>query len=163
MVIVLMGPAGAGKSTTGSVLAERLGWRFVEGDEYHAGASVAKMTAGVPLTDADRAGWLRALRQAIVDSLERREQVVLACSALTRAHRQALASGLRGVRFVYLKVGRDLLRERLHARRDHFAKASLLDSQLATLEEPCADEALIVDGAADIDTIVGHIRLELGV
>ena len=163
MVIVMMGPAGAGKSTTGSVLAERLGWRFVEGDEYHAPASVAKMTAGTPLTDADRAGWLRGLRQMIVESLERREQIVLTCSALTGAHRQALGSGLRNVRFVYLRVGRDLLRERLEARPGHFAKPTLLDSQLATLEEPNAEEALMVDGSADIDTIIGHIRLEFGV
>jgi gluconokinase len=105
---------------------------------------------------------LGKLRQLIVDSLERREHLVLACSALTRAHREALAGGLRRVRFLYLKTNRAVLKDRLASRPGHFAGPALLDSQLATIEEPLPDEALVVDATADIDTIVGHVRLEFG-
>jgi gluconokinase len=163
MVIVLMGPAGAGKTTVGAALGERLGWPLVDADDYHAASSVARMAAGRPLTDDDRSGWLARLRQVIVKNLERRENLVLACSALTRGHRDALAGGLRGVRFVYLKADRTVLNERLASRHGHFAGPELLDSQLATLEEPLTREALIVDATGDIDTIIGYIRLEFGV
>lgn len=161
MVIVVMGPAGAGKSTVGRALAAILGWAYVEGDDYHSPENVAKIAAGTPLTDADRAGWLDALHAIIVRALERREPTILACSALTAAYRRRLAN-LRHVRFVYLKTPRAVLLDRLQRRTGHFATASILDSQIATLEEP-GDEALTVDGAADIETIVGHIRLEFGV
>jgi gluconokinase len=163
MVIVVMGPAGAGKSTVGVALAERLGWTFVDADDHHAPASVAKIAAGMPLTENDRAGWLHALRGIVARAVDRRESAVLACSALKSHHRTRIAEGLRGVRFVYLKVPADILRERLRTRRGHFAKDNLLESQLATLEEPGEEVALIVNGAADIETVVGHIRLEFGV
>jgi len=162
MVIVVMGPAGAGKSTVGRALAATLGWRFVDGDDHHPPGNVAKIAAGTPLTDADRVGSLDALHAIIVRALERREPVVLACSALTTVHRRRLADEMRHVRFVYLKTPRSVLLDRLQRRTGHFAKASILDSQIATLEEP-GDEAISVDGAADIETIVGHIRLEFGV
>ena len=162
MVIVVMGPAGSGKSTVGRALASTLSWTFVEGDDHHPPANVAKIAAGTPLTDADRAGWLDALHRVILRALERREPTVLACSALSSVHRRRLADGLRQVRFVYLKTPRAVLLDRLQRRIGHFAKASILDSQIATLEEP-GDDALTVDGAADVGTIVGHIRLELGV
>lgn len=162
MVIVLMGPAGAGKSTVGVTLATRLGWMFVDADDYHTPAHVAKMGRGEPLTDTDRAGWLGALRTVIERALDRREPMVVACSALATRHRAHLAGGLHGVRFVYLKADRAVLAARLRERSGHFAKTPLLDSQLETLQEP-GDEALTVDGTADIDTIVGHVRLEFGV
>ena len=161
MVIVVMGPAGAGKSTVGRALASTLGWAFVEGDDHHPPGNVAKIAAGTPLTDGDRAGWLDALHSIVVRALERREPTVLACSALTAAYRRRLA-GLRQVRFVYLKTPRSVLLERLQRRTGHFAKASILDSQIATLEEP-GDEAFTVDGAADVETIVGHVRLQFGI
>ncbi len=163
MVIVMMGPAGAGKTTAGTELAVRLGWRFVDADAFHTPENVEKMARGTPLTDSDRAGWLSSLREVVLSSLERRDPLVLACSALTRAHRDALAGGLRHVRFVYLRTSRERLDQRLRSRTSHFATASLLDSQLEILEEPGPDEALVVDGAADVDTIVGHVRLEFGV
>ena len=117
-----------------------------------------------PLTDADRAGWLSTLRGFIERAMNRREPLILACSALTKGHRDRLAGGLRTVRFVYLKVQPSMLRERLTARGGHFAHANLLESQLAALQEPRASErAITVNGAADVNTIVGTIRLELGV
>ena len=163
MVIVLMGPAGAGKSTVGVALAERLGWRFIDGDDHHSPANVAKIGLGTSLTDADRAAWLGSLHAIVAKAIERREHLVMACSALTRAHRARLAGGARHVRFVYLKVAPGQLRARLDSRRGHFAGAGILDGQLATLEEPGEDEALVADGAADVDTIISHIRLEFGI
>jgi gluconokinase len=162
MVIVVMGPAGSGKSTVGRALASTLSWTFVEGDDHHPPANVARIAAGTPLTDADRAGWLDALHRLVVRALDRREPTVLACSALTAVHRRRLADEMRQVRFVYLKTPRLVLLDRLRRRTGHFAKASILDSQIATLEEP-GEDALTVDGAADVETIVGHIRLEFGV
>jgi gluconokinase len=162
MVIVLMGPAGAGKSTVGEALGARLGWPFVDADDYHSPANVAKMHRGEPLTDRDRAAWLASLHRVIALAVDRRESIVLACSALTAHHRELLKGTLRPVRFVYLKNPPEVLQARLQARRDHFAGAALLDSQLATLEEP-GDAALVVDGTADLDTIIGRIRLEFGV
>jgi gluconokinase len=161
MVVVLMGPAGAGKSTVGSALAERLGWTFVEADDYHSAAAVRTMSGGRPLTDADRAGWLDTLHAVVARALDRREPLVLACSALTAAHRHRLAGDLRHVRFVYLRVPRAVLRERLEQRPGHFAGVALLESQLATLEEPDGG-ALTLDGTQDVATLVGHIRLEFG-
>lgn len=163
MVIVLMGPAGAGKTTVGTVLAERLGWTFVDADDYHSPASLTKLSSGTPLTDADRSGWLDRLHAVVSRALDRREPIVLACSALSAAHRARIAGGLRLVRFVYLKTTRQVLHDRLVSRHGHVAKAPLLDSQLATLQEPGPGEALTLDGASDIDAIVGHIRLEFGV
>jgi gluconokinase len=162
MVIVMMGPAGAGKSTVGTALAERLGWPFVDADEHHPPANIAKMERGLPLDDSDRVGWLAALHAIVARAIDRREPLVLACSALTARHRELVADDLRSVRFVYLKTSPGVLRARLAARRGHFAKADLLDSQLAVFEEPVS-EALTLDGAADIDTLVGHIRLAFGV
>jgi gluconokinase len=162
MVIVLMGPAGSGKTFVGTALAERLRWRFVDADEHHPPANVAKMARGYSLSDEDRSAWLDALHAIVARAIERREPLVLACSALAERHRERIARGLRPVRFVYLQVSPEVLRERLVTRRGHFAKSSLLDSQIATLEEP-GGVALAVDGAADLDTIVGHIRLEFGV
>jgi gluconokinase len=162
MVIVLMGPAGAGRSTVGEALAGRLGWRFVDADDYHSAGNIAKMRRGLPLDDADRAGWLRDVHAIVARAVDRREHLVLACSALTRRHRAQIVDGLRTVRFVYLKVPGDVLRQRLEHRHGHFAKGDLLISQLHTLEEP-GGEALTVDGTSDVDTIVGHIRIEFGV
>jgi gluconokinase len=161
MVIVLMGPAGAGKSTVGVALSEQLGWSFVDADEYHTPDNKARMERGTPLSEAERVEWLTAVRAVLARALERRDPLVLACSVLAARHRAQLADGLRSIRFVYLKTAPAILRARLESRKAHFAKATLLDSQLATLEEP-GPEALTVDGAADVATIVGRIRLEFG-
>jgi gluconokinase len=161
MVIIVIGPAGAGKTTVGAALAAELGWRFVDADDYHAPDSIAKMRGGTPLGEADRAGWLGRLRAIVEAAIDRREPLVLACSALKQRHREMLRRGLRGVRFVYLQAEADLLRRRLAARRGHFAGPALVASQLGELEPP-DETALMVDAAADVRAIVGRIRAEFG-
>ena len=162
MVIVLMGPAGAGKTTVGTALAGQLGWTFVDADDYHSPENLAKLKAGVALTDSDRGPWLEQLRSLIARALDRREPMVLACSALTATYRVRLTDRLHPVRFVYLKTPSDVLAARLACRRGHVAGPAILESQLATLQEP-TDEALTLDGTADVTTNIGHIRLEFGV
>lgn len=160
LVVVLMGAAGAGKTTAGRRLSAQLGWRFYDADDFHPRANVEKMRAGRPLDDADRAPWLERLRQLVRDSLERGDRAVLACSALRESYRRYLLTDER-VRLVYLKGDAGLLRERLRARRGHFMKPEMLDSQLAALEEPA--EGLHLDISATEEEIVGAIRAWLGV
>jgi gluconokinase len=160
MIVVVMGVAGSGKTTVGTALATRLGWRFLDADDLHPAANVEKMRHGIPLTDEDRAPWLRA----VVDAIARGGDVVLACSALRRWHRDALREGARAdLRFVYLAGDVAELDRRLRARTGHYMPASLLRSQLDTLEPPDATEALTVDAevpvASIIDTIVRELRL----
>jgi len=139
MVIVLMGVSGVGKTEVGTKLAEALGGRFAEGDDYHPPANVAKMESGVPLDDADRQPWLEAMSREIGRWLDAGATVVLACSALKARYREILQAGRQGVRFVYLRGSRDLIASRLEQRRGHYMPPSLLDSQFAALEEPdCA-------------------------
>lgn len=145
--IVVMGVSGSGKSHVGAALARACGMDFVEGDEPHPPANIAKMSAGIPLDDADRRPWLAALAAAI--AAHRGQGVVVACSALRRAYRDVLRQADPALRLLYLRVPRAELARRLRERR-HFMPASLLDSQLATLEEPTADEHAIVLGA-DVD------------
>lgn len=121
------------------------------------------MARGDALTETHRRDWLAKLHALVARAIDRREPLVLACSALTTSHRAQLAGELRGIRFVYLRTPRNLLAQRLEQRRGHFAGVQLLDTQLATLEEPGEDDALTLDGASDIDAIVGHIRLAFGV
>jgi gluconokinase len=171
-VIVVMGPAGAGKSTVGRALAESLGWRFHDADAFHAAASVERMRRGEPLLDADRAPWLAALRALIASELgaAARDAVggagaVLACSALSRAHRAALLppeAPAGAVRFAYLRATPATLRARLEHRPGHFAPAALLASQLATLEEPdAAEDAIVVDGERPVGEAVAMLARAL--
>jgi gluconokinase len=138
-LFVVMGVSGCGKSTVGRQLADALQLRYLEGDAFHPPANVAKMAAGHALTDADRHGWLLSLRQALAQAAA--PGVVLACSALKRRYRDLLREGAPQLRVVHLHGSRDLLAARLTARPDHYMPASLLDSQLATLEAPGGDEA----------------------
>jgi gluconokinase len=152
VIAVVMGVSGSGKSIVGRRVAERLGWVFADGDDFHPQSNVDKMHAGHALTDDDRAPWLHAIREAINGWLARGTDVVLACSALKRSYRSALRTD--GVRFIYLEVDRATLEERLAARKDHFMPASLLDTQLATLEVPTPDEAVAVDGSRPLQDVV---------
>jgi gluconokinase len=137
---VVMGVAGSGKSTVGTALARALGVDFVEGDEYHSAENVARMASGVPLTDGDRADWLRALGARIHQSQDAGTGLVMACSALKRSYRDVLRARALELRFVFLRGSRALVGERLATRPGHFMPASLLESQFATLEEPSPDE-----------------------
>lgn len=165
VVLVVMGVAGAGKTTVGLALAARLDVPFHDADDHHDAASVAMMQAGHPLGDAERAPWLARLNGLLAETLARGGGAVLACSALRRRYRDALlpAGAPRGaVRFVYLRVPRTELEERLTARSDHFMPAALLDSQLATLEEPAADEnAITVHADRPVAELVEHILATL--
>jgi carbohydrate kinase (thermoresistant glucokinase family) len=160
-VIVVMGVAGCGKSTVGGALAAATGWEFIEGDAYHPAANVAKMAAGTPLDDADRAPWLAAIRSAIDERTARGARVVVACSALRQAYRDVLAPDLAATRFVLLRGNFNVLRGRLGARKGHFMGEELLKSQFDTLEEPVDALALDVRDAPDV--IVDRIREVLGV
>lgn len=138
--VVVMGVSGTGKTTIGHLVADALGAAFVEGDDLHPPANVAKMTAGTPLTDEDRGPWLRLVAAAMTEHAEAGRQTVVACSALRRSYRDVLRGALGRVRFVHLVVPQDELVRRMAGRRGHFMPASLLESQLATLEPLAPDE-----------------------
>lgn len=138
---VVMGVCGCGKSSIGSRLAEAMGARFLEGDAFHSPANVAKMSAGTPLNDADRAQWLLQLMAEIRDARERGESLVLSCSSLKRRYRDLLREGDPELRFAHLSGGRDIIAHRMLARINHYMPLSLLDSQLSVLEPLQADEA----------------------
>ena len=137
---VVMGVAGAGTTLIGSRLARTLGIAFVEGDEFHPPANVAKMTAGVPLDDDDRAGWLDALAARIAEARREGRGLVVAASVLKRAYRDIFRVADPAVRFILLTAPRPVIADRLEHRSGHYMPPSLLDNQLATLEPPDADE-----------------------
>lgn len=162
MIVVLMGVSGSGKTTVGKLLAEQLGWSFVEADDYHPAGNVEKMHRGEPLTDADRRPWLDKLRQRIDAAYAQGENVVLACSALKHAYQEYLEQHEpESVRYVYLHGSEDLIRQRLAARKGHFMNPSLLHSQFEILEAP--GDAIRVEINAAPEMIVAEIRKNLGV
>ena len=138
--IIVMGVSGCGKSTVAELIAKKRELPFRDGDSFHPAANVEKMRAGIPLTDEDRWPWLAAMAAWIESHRQRGETVVLACSALKRAYRDALRAGHRDVRFVFLQGTKAQIGERLAARKGHYMPPSLLDSQFATLEPPGPDE-----------------------
>ena len=144
MIVVVAGVAASGKSTVGTLIADRLGWPFTDADSLHPAGNVAKMHAGLPLTDADRQPWLAAVTARIEGYLEAGQSAVLACSLLKRRYRDEVTAGRPSVRIVFLDVSRDALTARLRGRHGHFFPAALLNSQLAILEPPQPGERLLV-------------------
>jgi len=146
-ILIVMGVAGTGKSTVAGLLAERLNWEFQEGDALHPPANVAKMSTGIPLTDEDRWPWLDAIGAWIKEKTKRGEPGILTCSALKRSYRDRLRGP--NVIFVFLNGPREVIAARMARRADHFMPPALLNSQLATLEPPTADENVL---AVDLGT-----------
>ena len=155
LVLVVMGVSGSGKSTIAEQLATRLGWCFQEGDALHPAANVAKMRAGQPLSDEDRAPWLELIAHWIDERLASGQHGVITCSALKRSYRSMIIGDRSGVRLIYLHGDRATLEQHVNARHHDFMPTSLLDSQLATLEEPDPHEDIIeVDVAGTIEHTV---------
>lgn len=156
-----MGVAGSGKTTVGGLLARELGWDFADADDFHSAANIAKMAAGQPLTDEDRAPWLAALRAHAERHLAANRSAVIACSALKESYRRILMADSPAVRLVHLHGSRELLLSRLGQRQGHFMKPNLLDSQLAALEP--SPQALTIDISRSPAELVAEIRRAFGV
>jgi len=155
---VVMGVSGCGKSEVGRALSEALGVPFLEGDDFHSAANVAKMSAGTPLTDDDRADWLLALQAQIRNACDSGIGLVLSCSALKRRYRDLLRMGDPALRFAHLLGERELIEARMKARPGHYMPPSLLDSQLQALEPLQADEAgIVLDIRKPIAELVAEI------
>ena len=154
--IVVMGVAGSGKTTVGKELARQIGWTFRDADEFHPAENVTKMAAGQPLTDADRAPWLAAIRDCLSKAIAAQTGVVVTCSALKEKYRQTLLSGLEGIALVHLHGSYEVIFERLRQRQGHFMKPDLLPSQFEALEVPA--DAIRVSIEKPVAKIVAEIR-----
>ena len=167
MHIVVMGVAGAGKTTVSASLATQLGWRLAEADEFHSEANIAKMASGHPLTDDDRWPWLRSIRDWMTEQAREGCSTVLTCSALKRSYRRLLAQAEGRVIFAHLDGAPELLAERMASRGGHFMPPTLLPSQLATLEPLSAEEyaagSMRLDIAASPEQLVRAITASLHV
>jgi carbohydrate kinase (thermoresistant glucokinase family) len=161
-IAVVMGVSGSGKTTIGRALARRLGWCFEEGDALHPPANIAKMSAGQPLDDHDRAPWLAAIAARIDDCRRRGESAVISCSALKRAYREVIIGNRPEVRLIYLTASRRSIAARLAQRRGHFMPANLLDSQFEILEPPGPEEnAITVSVDQPVEAITDRLVVEL--
>jgi len=154
VILVVMGVCGCGKSTVGEALAQALGWPFLDADEFHPPANVAKMASGSPLTDEDRWPWLDRIAEELRAILARGDHAVLACSALRQAYRDRIARA-GDVRFVHLAGDYATIAARLASRTHRYMPAALLDSQFATLEPP--SDALVVDVALPVERQVDRV------
>jgi carbohydrate kinase (thermoresistant glucokinase family) len=162
-VLLVMGVSGSGKTTVGKALAGALAWPFQEGDDLHPPANIAKMAAGQPLTDDDRAPWLAAIARWLDGQAIRGEPGVITCSALKRAYRDTLRKDRPQLWLVFLEGSRSVLAERLARRHGHFMPPSMLDSQLADLETPGEDEPVIdIDIEAPVEDQVSAVETVLG-
>ncbi len=160
--LVVMGVSGCGKSTLGQQLAQRLGARYVEGDELHPPRNIELMAAGVPLTDADRRDWLVSLASVLRDACTHKAPVVVTCSALKRSYREVLRTGDPALQLVFLHGDADVLAQRMTTRSNHYMPPSLLASQLATLEPPQPDEgAVALDLSTPSDAQVAAVMARL--
>lgn len=158
MVVLIMGVEGSGKTSVGQLLAQTLGWMFVDGDDFHSASNKEKMSRGVPLDDADRGPWLRAIHDFVVDQTAKGHNLVLACSALKRSHREQLQQATE-MKIVYLKGSFNLFYSRLQKRQAHFARETLLASQFASLEEPT--DAVTIDASLPEAEIVKQVKSTL--
>jgi gluconokinase len=162
VIVIVFGVSGAGKTTIGKLLAEELGWRFYEADDFHPGANIQKMRQGKPLTDEDRWPWLKSLREQITRSLGAKQNAVLACSALKRGYRERLRVS-DDVKFVFLRGDYALIEQQLHRRRGHFMNSALLQSQFGDLEEPEPGEgAITIELGRTPQELVEEIKAKLG-
>jgi gluconokinase len=156
MIALLMGVSGSGKTSIGRLVAQRLGWRFVDADDHHPKANVEKMASGIPLEDTDRWPWLDKLNRL----LRAERDAVIACSALKESYRRRLLDGIAEARIVFLEGSRELIAARVAGRKHRYMPASLLDSQFATLEPPA--QAMRIDVSAplerSVDAIVQTLR-----
>jgi gluconokinase len=161
VVAILFGVSGAGKTTIGKLLAQELGWKFYEADDFHSQSNIGKIRRGVPLTDHDRQPWLTKLRELMKRCLVANEDVVLACSALKEKYRQRLRVNDQ-VKFVYLRGDYALAADQLGKRRGHFMNPALLKSQFADLEEPQPRErAIVIELGRSPRTLVTEIKKRL--
>jgi gluconokinase len=159
MIIIIMGVSGCGKTTVGQQLADRLGWPFFDGDDFHPPANIDKMSRGLPLNDEDRSDWLAAIADRMRQLIAGKQSGVFACSALKQKYRDQLSIDPT-VRFVYLQGSYDLIWSRMQARTNHYMKPEMLASQFAALEEP--RDTLTLDIARSpaevVETIIAHTQ-----
>jgi carbohydrate kinase (thermoresistant glucokinase family) len=158
--VILMGVAGSGKTAVGQKVAERLHWIFLDADNFHPPANIEKMKHGIPLTDDDRAPWLRRLHDELQHQLAEGHSVILACSALKESYRNTLRDHVAPLAFVYLDVDAETIRNRLQHRTAHFFPKELLDSQFAALEKP--KDAIIIDARQPLQGVVDQVVSALG-
>jgi len=163
MIVIVAGVSGSGKTTVGAMLAGHLHWRFADGDDFHPAANVEKMRAGIPLADADRWPWLRAIAAWMDERIAHDESAVIPCSALKRSYRDILLDGRPEARLIFLAVDREVLARRLAVRHGHFFSGQLLSSQFDALEPPQPDEHAVivveVPGGHPADTVASIIGL----
>ena len=159
MIVIVMGPEGVGKTTVGTLLARELGWQFVDADDFHPPANIEKMARGIPLTDADRAPWLEALHNAIMQWDAERHNVVLACSALERSYRARLAQNA-DVEFVYLKGSYELIAQRVRRAKAISRTKTCWPASSPFFEEP--QDAITVDASRTPEEIAEEVRKRLG-
>jgi gluconokinase len=159
MIVLIMGVAGAGKTTVGKALAEQPGWHFVDADDFHTAENVRRMAAGDALNDEDREPWLRQINQLLVELQKQSVNVVVACSALKHSYRKILLDGIQSPVTVFLAAPRDTIEHRLQNRIEHFAGAALLDSQFDVLEPPRG--AIAIDATNPLDEVVAELRRRL--
>jgi gluconokinase len=162
VIVIVFGVSGAGKTTIGKLLAEQLGWKFYEADDFHPRANIEKMRRGIPLSDEDRWPWLDRLREHLTRSLAAKKNAVLACSALKRAYRERLRVSDR-VKLVFLRGDYAFIEKQIRRRRGHFMNPALLKSQFADLEEPgLDDDALTIELGQTPEELVKEIKTKLG-
>ncbi|MGB7292379.1 MAG: gluconokinase [Thermodesulfobacteriota bacterium] len=160
MVVIIMGVEGTGKTTIGKMLAQKLGWKFYDADDYHPKRNIEKMRSGVPLNDEDRGPWLRNVRELVVSSLNLNTPSIIACSALKNSYREYLKQNKEKIIFVYLKGDKNTILKRLTSRKGHFAGTELLESQLKTLEKP--EDVISFDISKKPEVIADSIIEKLG-